>query len=182
MADSPHHHSNPYHQAGPPQRHHAPPHQSAYYNTDPRSLSWATSPSGSSMSGGGAAAGGVWNGGANASGKAQAGGSNAGTTSSARVITKVEYDDDGMDGDDASPGGGGEEVKKKSTRGSRACTVCRKVKMRCVGSEEGDQCKRCKQGGHECVFEESMRGRRSNKKTDQLVSSPILHVSLKESN
>lgn len=62
---------------------------------------------------------------------------------------EVEEGDD--DEDDASQPGEGPaaEVKKKSTRGSRACTVCRKLKMRCVGAEEGPPCKRCKTGGHE---------------------------------
>ncbi|GAA5934373.1 Zn(II)2Cys6 transcription factor [Sporobolomyces koalae] len=75
-------------------------------------------------------------------------------------------------GDDTTGGDGpSEEPKKKSTRGSRACTVCRKLKMRCVGAEEGPPCKRCKNGGHECIFEESQRGRRSNRKTDAMAKS-----------
>lgn len=40
------------------------------------------------------------------------------------------------------------ELKKKSTRGSRACQVCRKLKMRCVGAED-PPCKRCRNQGHE---------------------------------
>ncbi|GAA5907259.1 hypothetical protein JCM6882_008404 [Rhodosporidiobolus microsporus] len=69
-------------------------------------------------------------------------------------------------------GGEGESgEKKKQTRGARACTVCRKLKMRCVGAEEGPPCKRCKNGGHECIFEESQRGRRSNRKTDAMAKS-----------
>lgn len=44
------------------------------------------------------------------------------------------------------PGEG--EVKKKSTRGSRACQVCRKLKMRCVGADD-PPCKRCRTAGHE---------------------------------
>ncbi|GAA5983553.1 hypothetical protein JCM5350_000273 [Sporobolomyces pararoseus] len=74
----------------------------------------------------------------------------------------------GAAGGDGAPA---EEPKKKSTRGSRACTVCRKLKMRCVGAEEGPPCKRCKNGGHECIFEESQRGRRSNRKTDAMAKS-----------
>lgn len=81
----------------------------------------------------------------------------------------------GTNGEDsaaaAGDGLGSEEPKKKSTRGSRACTVCRKLKMRCVGAEEGPPCKRCKNGGHECIFEESQRGRRSNRKTDAMAKS-----------
>jgi hypothetical protein len=56
-----------------------------------------------------------------------------------------------------------EEVKAKPTRGARACTVCRRLKMKCVGAEQGPPCKRCQAGNHQCVFEESNRGKRSSK-------------------
>ncbi|GAA6004116.1 hypothetical protein JCM10207_002434 [Rhodosporidiobolus poonsookiae] len=72
---------------------------------------------------------------------------------------------------DKDGAGGGDGEKKKQTRGARACTVCRKLKMRCVGAEEGPPCKRCKNGGHECIFEESQRGKRSNRKTDAMAKS-----------
>ncbi|KAL4244821.1 Protease transcriptional activator prtT [Abortiporus biennis] len=66
------------------------------------------------------------------------------------------------DGEGQSPGTEkGEEVKAKPTRGSRACTVCRRLKMKCVGAEQGPPCKRCQTGNHECIFEESNRGKRS---------------------
>ncbi|KAA1469252.1 hypothetical protein DENSPDRAFT_834825 [Dentipellis sp. KUC8613] len=55
-----------------------------------------------------------------------------------------------------------EEPKAKPTRGSRACTVCRRLKMKCVGAEQGPPCKRCLSGNHECIFEESNRGKRSS--------------------
>ncbi|TIB37842.1 hypothetical protein E3P86_02053 [Wallemia ichthyophaga] len=61
--------------------------------------------------------------------------------------------------------------KPKLSRGSRACLVCRRVKMRCIGASEGVKCKRCFNGGHECIFEESNRGRRSTKKPDHLANS-----------
>ncbi|GAA5889963.1 hypothetical protein JCM16303_004877 [Sporobolomyces ruberrimus] len=77
----------------------------------------------------------------------------------------------GANGEGVEDGTGEEEPKKKSTRGSRACTVCRKLKMRCVGAEEGPPCKRCKNGGQQCIFEESQRGRRSNRKTDAMAKS-----------
>lgn len=68
-----------------------------------------------------------------------------------------------------------EESKPKSTRGSRACTVCRRLKMKCVGAEHGPPCKRCQTGNHDCVFEESNRGKRStnssNRKHEQLTKS-----------
>ncbi|KAG6828107.1 hypothetical protein H0H92_009192 [Tricholoma furcatifolium] len=64
-----------------------------------------------------------------------------------------------------------DEPKQKSTRGSRACTVCRRLKMKCVGAEQGGPCKRCATGGHECIFEESNRGKRASKKNEFLTRS-----------
>ncbi|KAG9039454.1 hypothetical protein FRB95_010743 [Tulasnella sp. JGI-2019a] len=61
--------------------------------------------------------------------------------------------------------------KPKATRGSRACTVCRRLKMKCVGAENGPPCKRCETGGHECIFEESNRGKRSTKKSEAMQRS-----------
>ncbi|KAH8813625.1 fungal-specific transcription factor domain-containing protein [Flagelloscypha sp. PMI_526] len=61
--------------------------------------------------------------------------------------------------------------KPKTTRGSRACTTCRRLKMKCVGAEQGPPCKRCSSGGHECIFEESNRGKRSTKKHEILTRS-----------
>lgn len=55
----------------------------------------------------------------------------------------------GAGGEGGEPDGG--EVKKKSTRGSRACQVCRKLKMRCVGAED-PPCKRCRTQGHEVSY------------------------------
>ncbi|KAF9053126.1 fungal-specific transcription factor domain-containing protein [Panaeolus papilionaceus] len=76
------------------------------------------------------------------------------------------------DGSEAqSPEAGKEEVKAKPTRGSRACTVCRRLKMKCVGAEHGPPCKRCQSGNHECIFEESNRGKRSSKKHEILTRS-----------
>ncbi|KIY71047.1 hypothetical protein CYLTODRAFT_346620 [Cylindrobasidium torrendii FP15055 ss-10] len=63
------------------------------------------------------------------------------------------------------------EEKVKPTRGSRACTVCRRLKMRCVGAEHGPPCKRCQTGNHDCIFEESNRGKRSTKKHEILTRS-----------
>ncbi|KAG6852809.1 hypothetical protein C0991_009006 [Blastosporella zonata] len=70
-----------------------------------------------------------------------------------------------------SPAADKEEVKAKPTRGSRACTVCRRLKMKCVGAEQGGPCKRCMSGNHECIFEESNRGKRSSKKHELLTRS-----------
>ncbi|KAG5644045.1 hypothetical protein DXG03_009197 [Asterophora parasitica] len=64
-----------------------------------------------------------------------------------------------------------DEGKPKPTRGSRACTVCRRLKMKCVGAEQGGPCKRCMSGNHECIFEESNRGKRSSKKHELLTRS-----------
>lgn len=81
-----------------------------------------------------------------------------------------ELDDDELFGDD-EPESSNTKVKTKTTRGSRACTVCRKLKMRCVGAEIEAPCNRCKSGNHECLFEESQRGRRSGKKSEVLAKS-----------
>lgn len=75
------------------------------------------------------------------------------------------------DSETHSPAAEKEEVKAKPTRGSRACTVCRRLKMKCVGAEQGPPCKRCLTGNHECVFEESNRGKRSSKKHEILTRS-----------
>ena len=93
---------------------------------------------------------------------------------------RMRQDDDG---EPESPSAEkGDEPKAKPTRGSRyvpfssrfsrqlcdpccarACTVCRRLKMKCVGAENGPPCKRCQTGNHECIFEESNRGKRSTK-------------------
>ncbi|TFK90305.1 hypothetical protein K466DRAFT_574338 [Polyporus arcularius HHB13444] len=84
--------------------------------------------------------------------------------------TKRPRQDD--DGDAESPSAEkGDEPKAKPTRGSRACTVCRRLKMKCVGAENGPPCKRCQTGNHECIFEESNRGKRSTKKHEILTRS-----------
>ncbi|KAK2466676.1 hypothetical protein APHAL10511_000934 [Amanita phalloides] len=75
-------------------------------------------------------------------------------------IRKKARKDDSADAQSPSPDK--DEVKAKPTRGSRACTVCRRLKMKCVGAEQGPPCKRCLSGNHECIFEESNRGKRSS--------------------
>ncbi|KAJ7193876.1 fungal-specific transcription factor domain-containing protein [Mycena pura] len=75
------------------------------------------------------------------------------------------------DDDARSPTAEKDEAKPKPTRGSRACTVCRRLKMKCVGAEKGPPCKRCSAGNHDCIFEESNRGKRSSKKHELLTRS-----------
>ena len=96
----------------------------------------------------------------------------------------LEHDNDSSkrrrEDDGAAPSADGSEPKAKPTRGSRsvvshlrfqspdivthrACTVCRRLKMKCVGAEQGPPCKRCIAGNHECIFEESNRGKRTSK-------------------
>lgn len=62
--------------------------------------------------------------------------------------------------------------------------------MKCVGAEQGPPCKRCQTGGHECIFEESNRGKRSTKYVRciyahcilrTLISSPRKHEILTRS-
>ncbi|KAJ6622873.1 fungal-specific transcription factor domain-containing protein [Mycena sp. CBHHK59/15] len=97
-----------------------------------------------------------------------ANGKRPGSAVSSGVSKKARKDDD----DDAqSPTADKDEGKAKPTRGSRACTVCRRLKMKCVGAEQGPPCKRCIAGNHECIFEESNRGKRSSKKHELLTRS-----------
>ncbi|KAG8798478.1 hypothetical protein FRC16_007195 [Serendipita sp. 398] len=58
------------------------------------------------------------------------------------------------------------DAKPKQTRGAR-------LKMKCVVTPElkDGPCKRCQAGNHECIFEESNRGKRSSKKHEQLTKS-----------
>ncbi|KAF9479273.1 hypothetical protein BDN70DRAFT_807308 [Pholiota conissans] len=102
----------------------------------------------------------------NMNGKRPASSVSNGTANDSRK--KARKDDDG---DMPSPVADKEEVKAKPTRGSRACTVCRRLKMKCVGAEQGPPCKRCLSGNHECIFEESNRGKRSSKKHEILTRS-----------
>jgi hypothetical protein len=89
-----------------------------------------------------------------------------------------ESDEEGSDGESSdggkkrkrSPGAKGKGAadapagkKAKPTRGAKACTNCRRLKMRCMGAEHGPPCARCKHGKHECVFEESNRGKKGGK-------------------
>ncbi|KDQ10538.1 hypothetical protein BOTBODRAFT_178020 [Botryobasidium botryosum FD-172 SS1] len=96
------------------------------------------------------------------------GGSN-GAAGPSRKKAKKDDDVDNGNGDAESPATPAE--KPKPTRGSRACTVCRRLKMKCVGAEQGPPCKRCQTGNHECIFEESNRGKRSSKKHEMLTKS-----------
>ncbi|KAF9469416.1 fungal-specific transcription factor domain-containing protein [Collybia nuda] len=102
---------------------------------------------------------------ANINGKRPASSISNGTTDSRK---KSRKDDES---DAHSPSADKEETKAKPTRGSRACTVCRRLKMKCVGAEQGGPCKRCTAGNHECIFEESNRGKRSSKKHELLTRS-----------
>jgi hypothetical protein len=46
--------------------------------------------------------------------------------------------------------------------------------MKCVGAENGPPCKRCLSGNHQCIFEESNRGKRSlNSKKHDVLSRSI---------
>ncbi|ODN99152.1 hypothetical protein I350_07310 [Cryptococcus amylolentus CBS 6273] len=89
-------------------------------------------------------------------------------------------EDDGKPGKGKTANGKGAKgadgkPKQKLTRGSRACIACRKIKMRCIPDDssagQGNGiCKRCKAGGHECIFEESNRGKRSTRKNEALAA------------
>ncbi|KZT70077.1 hypothetical protein DAEQUDRAFT_810822 [Daedalea quercina L-15889] len=92
-------------------------------------------------------------------------------TQSGDVRKKSRKDDDGDEAHSPGADKGDDAPKQKSTRGSRACMVCRRLKMKCVGAENGPPCKRCQAGNHECIFEESNRGKRSTKKHEILTRS-----------
>ena len=82
--------------------------------------------------------------------------------------SKKTSKDSTASGDKASEANGskvgqGAAKKQKPTRGARACTNCRRLKMRCVGAEKGPPCNRCRNGNHECIFEESNRGKKGGK-------------------
>ncbi|KAJ7811377.1 hypothetical protein B0H14DRAFT_3090616 [Mycena olivaceomarginata] len=100
---------------------------------------------------------------------ANSNGKRPGSAVSSGTSKRARKDDD--DDDPQSPTADKEEGKAKPTRGSRACTVCRRLKMKCVGAEKGPPCKRCIAGNHECIFEESNRGKRSSKKHELLTRS-----------
>jgi len=75
-----------------------------------------------------------------------------------------EDDDDDLQGPNKrlNDGRGKKEPKK---RGSKACTVCRKLKMKCKLNADGDgPCERCLNGNLECMFEASQRGKRKGMK------------------
>ena len=57
----------------------------------------------------------------------------------------------------------GDGKKQKPARGAKACTNCRRLKMRCVGAENGPPCNRCRNSSHDCIFEVSNRGKKGNK-------------------
>lgn len=66
--------------------------------------------------------------------------------------------------DEAGPSRLARSVKQKTTRGPRACTNCHRLKMKCEGAVNGGACARCARSGHQCVFLESHRGRKSEKR------------------
>ncbi|WFD29652.1 hypothetical protein MSPP1_000662 [Malassezia sp. CBS 17886] len=69
---------------------------------------------------------------------------------------------------------GAGDAKAKPTRGARACTNCHRLKMKCEGAEHGGTCQRCARGGHECVFLESHRGRKTGKRRREMENQQTL--------
>ncbi|KAG8691086.1 hypothetical protein FRC11_006909 [Ceratobasidium sp. 423] len=73
--------------------------------------------------------------------------------------------------------------REPARRSSRACLGCRRFKVRCMPGPsqlppgEGSPCARCAQNDHQCVFEESKRGKYPTKKFAQLKR---LHAHLEE--
>lgn len=63
--------------------------------------------------------------------------------------------------------GTGPANRTKQKRSQRACLHCRRLKMRCLGAENGPPCMRCKSSGHACIFEESNRGKKDGSKAQR---------------
>ncbi|CAL1703835.1 unnamed protein product [Somion occarium] len=59
--------------------------------------------------------------------------------------------------------------KQPIIRGSRACTVCRTAKMKCVGADEEQHvpCMRCVRTNQQCKFEKHRRGRKPGSKLSE---------------
>ncbi|KAH7343792.1 fungal-specific transcription factor domain-containing protein [Rhizoctonia solani] len=81
----------------------------------------------------------------------------------------IDMQDD--DGEDSGTPASAAAAKPKSTRGSRACTNCRRLKMKCVGADKDAEgkCDRCRSNNHDCHFEESNRGKKPSKKQENLM-------------
>lgn len=150
----------PQHHQGPPPPHHLPPHLSMQQN-------YSSPSSGASDTVGTPPVDHMYPpSSSNLNGKRPA--SSAANASASSSRKKIRRDDDS---ESAQSPLADKDEKPKPTRGSRACTVCRRLKMKCVGAEHGPPCKRCITGNHECIFEESNRGKRSSKKHEQLSRS-----------
>lgn len=89
------------------------------------------------------------------------GGGGAGSDASphASVSTYAQSPAAGTSTNDST--GASAHKKPKPPRGSKACTHCRKLKMRCTGGENGPPCDRCRHSGYQCIFEESNRGKKA---------------------
>ncbi|SPO47339.1 uncharacterized protein PSANT_05027 [Moesziomyces antarcticus] len=83
--------------------------------------------------------------------------------SAKKKATAKDKQGDKSGGANGTKDGATGQKKQKPTRGARACTNCRRLKMRCVGAEKGPPCNRCRNGNHECIFEESNRGKKGGK-------------------
>ncbi|QRV72781.1 Fungal specific transcription factor domain [Ceratobasidium sp. AG-Ba] len=94
----------------------------------------------------------------------------AGGSASKKAKQSANDLDDDDDDDSPAPAPGG-SAKPKATRGSKACTNCRRLKMKCVGvsADKGPPCDRCRNNGQECIFEESNRGKKPSKKQENLL-------------
>ncbi|CAE6523226.1 unnamed protein product [Rhizoctonia solani] len=92
----------------------------------------------------------------------------AGGAAAKKHKQNAEQDDDG---DDSGTPIGAVAPKPKSTRGSKACTNCRRLKMKCVGADKDSEgkCDRCRSNNHDCHFEESNRGKKPSKKQENLM-------------
>ncbi|KAI5453006.1 hypothetical protein NCC49_006537 [Naganishia albida] len=67
--------------------------------------------------------------------------------------------------------------RERSPRRSLACISCRKIKMKCVGGEEGTgmPCRRCRNHNRECIWVESKRGRRPKSVVPEGADGPSIN-------
>ncbi|KAF9031492.1 hypothetical protein BDZ89DRAFT_1063886 [Hymenopellis radicata] len=79
-------------------------------------------------------------------------------------------------------------VRPRTSRLPGACNHCRRLKMRCDFGDNPHACKRCLQGGQNCVIEERKKTRTPNKREhllaqlrekDAIIESLLKHIYLK---
>ncbi|CAE6449442.1 unnamed protein product [Rhizoctonia solani] len=96
-----------------------------------------------------------------------------GTNGPANKKHKLNEQDDG--GDRSRTPASAAVPKPKFTRGSRACTNCRRLKMKCIGADKDAEgkCERCRSNNQQCHFEES---RRKDSRRGEILMRQLKHM------